>query len=317
MLKLDSSFRESYFEHYGKMTSRKVPIEINIEFGKWKPVDFANVMNIAKTASTLGMTYSEYYTEAVGRVFGLFDPENFNREIFNFAFYHLYLVDPRVLEKFLGLRFAPRDIYRDVAEAAYGHATEENIKHIKNIKTEHTYSIQIPNPESRDKWFYDLSVTVGSYAKCHSRKIGAVLVRDNSVISTGYNGPPRGIPNCDQRWEIDKAFRAKYGPQADGKETKGICPRRVIGFKSGEGLGICPAGHAERNALINAARLGINTKNTKLYMSCGVPCTPCAVEIINAGVEEIICTAVDWYDETTMYLLENSELKIRLYDFMV
>jgi dCMP deaminase len=160
-------------------------------------------------------------------------------------------------------------------------------------------------------------VSVGSYSKCHSRKIGAVLVKDDSVISTGYNGPPRGVPTCDQRWVIDKKFRAKYGAQADGKETKGICPRRVIGFPSGKGLDICPAGHAERNALINAARFGIKTDKTKLYMTCATPCTPCMVEIINSGVEEIICSGVTEYDETSIYLLENSNLKVRIFDFLM
>jgi deoxycytidylate deaminase len=86
-------------------------------------------------------------------------------------------------------------------------------------------------------------------------------------------------------------------------------------------LDVCVAGHAERNALINAARLGIETRGfkhdpTTLYMSCGIPCTPCMVEIINAGVSEIVVTSISFYDQSAEYLLQNSELKIRLFDFL-
>lgn len=87
----------------------------------------------------------------------------------------------------------------------------------------------------------------------------------------------------------------------------------------GDGSGIfshnCVAGHSERNALINAARNGISTKGTTLYMSCGIPCSPCLVEIINAGVKEIVVTKLnDWYDSSSEYLLKNSGLEYRLFD---
>ena len=96
---------------------------------------------------------------------------------------------------------------------------------------------------------------------------------------------------------------------------EGRCPRRILGFKSGEGLEWCVAGHAERNALINSARLGIPTLGTKMYMNCGIPCTPCLVEIINAGVEEIILTKFVGYDQMSEYLLRHSGIKVRVYDF--
>ena len=77
---------------------------------------------------------------------------------------------------------------------------------------------------------------------------------------------------------------------------------------------MCVAGHAERNALINAARQGVATKGAKLYMNCGIPCTPCLVEIINAGIEEIIVTKLTYYDESAEYLVNNSKLKVRTYE---
>ena len=138
-----------------------------------------------------------------------------------------------------------------------------------------------------------------------SRKIGAILVRDKAVIAQGYNGPPRGVRTCDTRWLVDKSLREAAGFETKDQESdqeelqtlfksklEGVCPRYVpeMGFKSGQGLEWCVAGHAERNALINAARAGISTKGAKMYMDCGIPCTPCLVEIINAGIDEIIVT---------------------------
>jgi len=171
--------------------------------------------------------------------------------------------------------------------------------------------------DSWDEYFYNVCKQVARNSKCLSRKIGALLVRDKSIVSTGYNGPPRGVPVCDQRWKIDDLLVKKYGEKTR-REVAGKCPRYVIGFKSGEGLEICVAGHAERNALINAARNGIATKGTIMYMTCGIPCSPCLVEIINAGVEEIIVTNLKFYDElNSRYLLDTSDLKVRVFDFIV
>lgn len=211
-----------------------------------------------------------------------------------------------------------RNFYFEIAKAAGINITEKSFQKLKKLETDFTYSVNVSKPESRDQWFFNLACEVATYSSCHSRKIGAVLVRDKSVISTGYNGPPRGVPPCDRRWELDAAFKEKYHDEyMKAKQVEGICPRRVIGFKSGYGLDICPAGHAERNALINAARFGIETKGTTLYMTCGIPCTPCLVEIINAGVDEIVVTGIDIYDSSAEYLLNNSDLKIRFFDFMI
>jgi dCMP deaminase len=96
----------------------------------------------------------------------------------------------------------------------------------------------------------------------------------------------------------------------------GKCPRRVLGMKSGEGIEWCPAGHGEENAILNAARMGVCTKDTSMYMTCGIPCSKCLVKIINAGVSELVVTSFNIYDVTSEYLVENSSLKIRLFDFL-
>ena len=68
--------------------------------------------------------------------------------------------------------------------------------------------------------------------------------------------------------------------------------------------------------MINAAREGIKTKGAKMYMTCGIPCTPCLVEIINAGIEEIIVTKETYYDVSAEYVLKNSHLKWRIFDHL-
>ncbi len=190
------------------------------------------------------------------------------------------------------------------------------------------YTVDMENPKSWDEWFYNLAKVVASNSKCLSRKIGAIIVRNKRVISTGYNGPPVGIRTCDERWLVDIHLRHKAGFDnkiyKKGKifqdELKGKCPRYVpeLGFKSGEGLEWCVAGHAERNAIVNAAMLGIPTEGTKIYMTCGVPCTPCLIEILNAGINEIILTQIDgaFYDQSSGYLLSESKIAIRTYDFI-
>ena len=209
------------------------------------------------------------------------------------------------------------------------------------------YTVEVENPKSWDEYFYNFCVTAASNSKCLSRKIGAVIVRDKTILSTGYNGPPRGIMTCDKRWLHDPEIRKEFNTRVTEKgrsdrvleerdfqhqlehaksgrwvdEFKGICPRYVkdMGYGSGQGLEWCVSGHAERNAIVNAARMGMpELKGCSIYMSCGVPCTPCLIEIINAGIEEIICTEIAFYafDRSCKYLLDNSDLKIRKFDFI-
>lgn len=172
-----------------------------------------------------------------------------------------------------------------------------------------------------DEWYLEMCRTVAKKSNCLSRKIGAVLVKDKAIVAQGYNGPPRGVPHCGHRHQLDPAVMKLYtdkGLTEDQIKTKtaNTCPRYILGYKSGQGLDLCVAGHAERNAIINAARNGIATKDCKLYMDCGIPCTPCLVEIINSGIEEIIVTNLKYYDMSAEYVLTNSDLKFRVYDHL-
>lgn len=180
-----------------------------------------------------------------------------------------------------------------------------------------SYSVSKPGVEGWDEYFFNVASEVARNSKCLSRKIGAVLVKDKTVIGSGYNGPPRGIPHCSVRHNYDSELKEVYTKiGVNTEDVVDTCPRKMLGYNSGEGLGWCVAGHAERNALINSARMGISTKDTSLYLTCGVPCTPCLIEIINAGVKEVVLTSFDLYDKSSVYLMNNCDITFREYSFI-
>lgn len=129
-----------------------------------------------------------------------------------------------------------------------------------------------PHPRSDHEWdlhFMGIAAFISSLSKCASRNIGAILVKDKDIVSMGFNGSPHGSNLCQSR--------------------KNTCPRKTLGFPSGMGLEVCPAQHAERNVIAQAAKAGKNTKGTTAYMSCGIPCQQCAGGLIQAGVSRIVC----------------------------
>ena len=164
-----------------------------------------------------------------------------------------------------------------------------------------------------DAYFLDICCSVSSKSPCLSRKIGAILVRDKSIISTGYNGPPRGIPHCGHdRFMADKILnRLSQESNIDPKEFLNVCPRRVLGYESGTHMELCPAQHAEENCVSNAARLGVSTIGATLYMNSVIPCQKCFGTLINAGIVEIVVSKAKVYDEYTKFYLTNSNILIR------
>ena len=162
-----------------------------------------------------------------------------------------------------------------------------------------------------DQYYLGICDAVAKNSKCLSRKIGAILVKDKSIIATGYNGPPRGIPHCSCRYSLDPVIKELIkGKSIDANK----CPRYNLGYKSGEGLELCVAGHAERNALINAARHGVCVKDSTLYMNANIPCKDCLIELINAGIIEIVITEIKLYDKVSKYLIDSSCLNIRKFE---
>jgi dCMP deaminase len=171
-----------------------------------------------------------------------------------------------------------------------------------------------------DKYYLGLCKAAGTNSKCHSRQIGSVLVKDKVVISTGYNGPARGIPECRLRLhrdhKINKILTEKYTEnEIDEFYEKKICPRKVLGFPSGEGLEWCNAVHSEKNCLLAAARLGIATKGATLYIDAEIsPCTQCYSAAIQAGIKEIVVIKNNIYDVSLEYCIEYGKLPIREFD---
>lgn len=162
-----------------------------------------------------------------------------------------------------------------------------------------------------DSYFINICDAVAKNSKCLSRKIGAILVKDRAIISTGYNGPVRGAKHCNER---DISFYDQINETIIPfiEKTKNECPRRSFGYKSGEGLHLCQAGHAERNTLIQAARNGISTLGATLYCNCGQVCKDCAIEIVNAGIKELVyLDGHPDYDKYSSVILEEGGIKIR------
>ncbi len=116
-----------------------------------------------------------------------------------------------------------------------------------------------------DEYFLQLADLVATRSTCLRRQVGAVLVKNERIISTGYNGAPRGLEHC-----LDIG-----------------CLREEQGIPSGHRYELCRGVHAEQNALINAAYYGISTAEAVIYCT-NQPCIICARMIINAGIIRIV-----------------------------
>ena len=139
-------------------------------------------------------------------------------------------------------------------------------------------------------------------------------------MSKSYN------PFSDKNEEISKSMKGKHNStltefkkgQFKGKtytHTFSECPRHKAGYKSGQGLEICPASHAELNVLIEAARLGTKIEGCKLYLSGPNPCRECSKAIVNAGIIEVIYKDNIAYPDIGLSgktILETCGVKVRL-----
>jgi len=167
-------------------------------------------------------------------------------------------------------------------------------------------------------YWLGIAEQIGKKSKCLSRQIGAIIVTpDGTIVGAGYNGPPRKVHNCDSQerldWLVETLYQSHVGDIKQyflehGWGTK--CPRHILGLKSGEGLHLCSAGHAEHNAIANSAREGIKTKGCYLVCNCPLPCYECAKGIINAGIIKIICQDKPDYDKMSRWLLDAAGVEI-------
>jgi dCMP deaminase len=182
-----------------------------------------------------------------------------------------------------------------------------------------TYIAQVIKPRVVNRWdsyFHSICETVASKSPCLSRKIGAILVLDKSIISTGYNGPPRGIPHCGkERWIADDNLRKGILVLNNiERRFHTECPRKILGYESGTHMELCPAQHAEENCVSNAARLGVSVFGSTLYMNCIIPCKNCLGTLINAGIIEIVVDDIAIYDSLSKFIIDNSNIHIRKFE---
>lgn len=131
---------------------------------------------------------------------------------------------------------------------------------------------QLYTRPSPDEYFMGIAMSVRKRANCMGNRVGAVIVKDSRVLSTGYNGTPSGMPNCLDGGCHRCAHRDKY--------------------PSGTSYDLCICVHAEQNALLAAARFGIGIEGSTIYTTMS-PCFGCAKELLQTKVIEV-CYLHEW-----------------------
>jgi dCMP deaminase len=141
--------------------------------------------------------------------------------------------------------------------------------------------------DSRPSWedyFMDIAMLVAKRSTCLRRSVGAIIVKDKRVLSTGYNGAPSGVRHC-----------AEVG-----------CLREKLNVESGKMHELCRGIHAEQNAIIQAAYHGVSLKGASLFCT-NLPCSICAKMIINAGIKAIYYHS-GYADELSEDMLKEAEI---------
>ena len=140
------------------------------------------------------------------------------------------------------------------------------------------------------QYFMEMAYLVAQRSTCLRRKVGAIIVRNNQVISTGYNGAPKHIPHCSVRG----------------------CLRKELNVPSGERHELCRGVHAEQNAIIQAAINGTSLKEAELYCT-NQPCSICSKMLINAEITTIYI-AEPYQDELAQNMLEEAGVNMYIVD---
>ncbi|MFW5928509.1 MAG: deoxycytidylate deaminase [Thermoplasmatota archaeon] len=140
-----------------------------------------------------------------------------------------------------------------------------------------------------DEYFMTMAELAASRSTCLRRHVGAVIVRDKQVISSGYNGAPKDLPHCEE-----------VG-----------CRREQMNVKSGTRHELCRGVHAEQNAVIQAAVFGVSVKDGTLYCTHH-PCVLCMKILINAGIKRIVYKE-GYPDELAREIIEESDIEIEEY----
>ena len=145
--------------------------------------------------------------------------------------------------------------------------------------------------KSWDEYFMEIAEIVKTRSTCLRRQVGAVIVKDNRIITTGYNGAPSGLRHCT---EI------------------GGCERARLNIPSGQRHELCRALHAEQNAIIQAAKIGVSTEGATIYITLQ-PCVICAKMLVNAGIKPIVFKG-EYPDELSKAILEEADVELVVMD---
>lgn len=140
-----------------------------------------------------------------------------------------------------------------------------------------------------DEYFMEMAQLISRRSTCLRRKVGAVIVKDKRVLSTGYNGSPRGTQHC---------------------EVLG-CIRDQMHVPSGTRHELCRGVHAEQNAVVQAAYFGVSIKGSTIYTTT-FPCSMCAKILINAGIVEVVY-AEGYVDDLSNRLFAETNILVREY----
>jgi dCMP deaminase len=145
------------------------------------------------------------------------------------------------------------------------------------------------NRPSWEEYFMDIARLVARRSTCLRRQVGALVVKEKNILATGYNGTPSGITHCSE-----------VG-----------CLRQKLGVPSGERHELCRGLHAEQNAIIQAAKHGVNIAEATLYTTHS-PCIICSKMIINAGIRRIVYLE-GYPDALATEMLDESGIEISAY----
>lgn len=178
------------------------------------------------------------------------------------------------------------------ATAALADVTVVNNESIRELESQmKEVLVNLASRQKRPDWdeyFMNIAKVTSLRSNCIKRKVAAVIVRDKRVISTGYNGTPRGIKNC----------------------CDGGCPRCNSFGPSGASLGECLCSHAEENSIVQAAYHGVSIKDATLYTTFS-PCLICTKMILNSGIKEIVYNAAYPMGDLPLQLLKEAGVLVR------
>lgn len=140
---------------------------------------------------------------------------------------------------------------------------------------------------SWDEYFMEIAEVVKTRSTCLRRQVGAIIVKDKQILSTGYNGAPTGLKHCEETG----------------------CIREQLEVPSGERHELCRGLHAEQNAIIQASLHGVKIEGATIYVTTQ-PCVVCAKMIINSGIKKVVYRG-DYPDKLSAQMLAESGITVQ------